>query len=289
MSNNVIADFVAQFTIDTQVNPEPTKGRIVLSKKGLVLAGNESRESIPLNAIFDISVGYTPPDMEDFFQDTMTIAYAKGKERHVAVIETGGDEVKRFKTLLFKAQLTGTKASVKHPARVGGRVTEAQYQPAKLRIGRGKVEFRSKANPFTVDLSTVTHFEKQRRTVNGTSRPVLTVRHVSDGQTVLSEFAVGSERKLNLFGRYLRLEYSEIVAETEKIDVTEEEMETLVAIYSGGSSTSLANILGADSSYVTMILNSLREKKLVVESDDTLSLTTEGRMMVSDRLESVNT
>lgn len=284
MSEKVIADFVARFTVETFETPDPVSGRIVLSRRRLVLATSDSKTTIPLSAIFDINVGQVPGDLDEFFQDTITIAYEVDGTRRVAVIEAGTEEVTRFKTVLFKAQLSGSQAKIKHPARVGGRVTDSTFRPAKLRIRPGVVRFVS-SDPVTVNLANVTYFEKARREV-GT---VVAVRHADEGQSVTSEFALENDRKLNLLGRYLRLEYSELAQAAEEVDVSEDEVEALVAIYSGGRSGDLAGMLGVDSSRVTMLLNDLREKGLVDEGEKGLSLTAQGQLLVSDRIETVNT
>ncbi|MFC4448372.1 CheF family chemotaxis protein [Halorussus aquaticus] len=284
MSEKVIADFVARFTLDTFDSPEPVKGRIVLSRKRLVLATDESKTTVPLSAIFDINVGHVPGELESFFQDTITIAYREDDRRRVAVVEAGSEEVSRFKTVLFKAELNGADARIKHPTRIGGRVTDASFRPAKLKIQSGAVQFAGDES-VTVELANVTYFKKESRETG----PVLLVRHADEGQSVTSEFAIESDRKLNLLGRYLRLEYSEIAQEVEDVTTSEAEMEALVAIYSGARSGDLAGTLGVDSSRVTMLLNDLREKGLVDEGKKGLSLTAQGQLLVSDRIETVNT
>lgn len=285
MSEKVIADFVARFSLDTFDSPEPVKGRIVLSQKRLVLAsGDGSKTTVPLSAIFDINVGQVPGELESFFQDTITIAYRKNDRSRSVVVEAGTDEVSRFKTVLFKAELNGTKAMVKHPARVGGRVTGTSFRPSKLKIRPGEVRFVGDET-VTVDLANVTHFQKDTRDRG----PVLVVRHAEEGQSVTSEFAIEGDQKLNLLGRYLRLEYSELAQQAEEVATSEAEMEALVAIYSGARSGDLAGTLGVDSSRVTMLLNDLREKGLIDEGQKGLSLTAQGQLLVSDRIESVNT
>lgn len=289
MSENVIADFVARFTHDASDSPEPARGRIVLSPKRLVLATSDGKTTVPLASIFDVNVGHVPQGMEAFFQDTVTIGFERDDERRVAVIESGTDEVAKFKTLLFKAQLNGVATTVKHPARVGGRVTDSRFRTGKLRIHPGKVEFYDLPDPFAVELANVTYFQKQDRTVNDGASTVVSIRHAHDGDTVTSEFAVPTERKLNLLGRYLRLEYTEIAEAAEEVDVSEEEMEALVAVYSGATSADLGGMLGSDAGSATMLLNGLREKGLVDEGTGGLSLTAQGQLLVSDRIEQVNT
>lgn len=288
MSEQVIADFVARFVVDDDPNPDPVSGRVVLSPKRLVLATGDSKTTVPLSTVFDVSIGYVPPKLSEFFNDTVTLAYERDGERSVAFIEAGSEEVKRFKTLLFKALLNGTTVSVKHPARVGGRVTNQPFQPANLAVRPGELAFVDGPEPFAIELPTVTHFEKIEREVAGETRPVISVRHASDGQAATSEIALQSSRKTNVLGRYVRLEYSEIRAELAAIDVSDEEVETLVAIYSHGDASNVAQVLGKDSSSVTMLLNDLERKGLLTAGDDGLSLSTRGQLVVSRRIEDVN-
>lgn len=290
MSETVIADFVARFTLDTLETAEPVRGRIVLSQKRLVLATGESKTTVPLSSVFDVSVGHVPMGLEAFFQDTITVAFEADDGRHVAVIEAEGDDhVGKFKVLLFKAMLSGTPVMVKHPARVGGRVTDEPFQSGTLRIQPSRVEFLGIPEPFAVDLSGVTYFQKQDRDVGGETRTIVAVRHAEGGQTVTSEFAVAADRKLNLLGRYLRLEYAEISQRAERIDVSEQEMEALVAIYSGASSGNLAGMLGIDAGSAAMVLTELEKKELVDDDAGELALTAPAKMLVSDRIEKVNT
>lgn len=288
MDETVIADFRARFVVEATPGSEPVQGRVILSQKRLVMASNEAKSTIPLQTIFDISVGYVPPKLEKFFRDTVTIAYENDDGRTVVFLEAGSDEVKRFKTLLFKALLNKTSVFVKHPARIGGRVTDRSFGPASMVVDPGRVSFGETADPFTIELPTVTHFEKIERELGGTKRPIISVRHVDGGQSVTSEIAMDSSRKMSVFGRYVRLEYSEAKSELSRIDVSDEEMETLVALYSHGDTMSVAKVLGKDTSRVTMLLNDLQRKGLLEEDASGMSVTTQGQMLVSKRIEDVN-
>jgi helix-turn-helix protein len=236
-----------------------------------------------------VTVGHVPDELESFFQDTLTVAYERDDGRHTVVVEADNDSVGRFKILLFKAILSGTPVKVKHPARKGGRIIGNPFETGKIRIQSNEVEFCDIDTPFGVDLSAVTYFQKQQREVGNKERTIVAIRHASDGQTVTSEFFVASQRKLNLLGRYFRLEYSEIAKQAERVDASEQEMEALVAIYSGGTSGNLAGMLGIDAGSAAMLLTDLEKKGLVDEGGNGLSLTSAGKMLVSDRIEKVNT
>lgn len=288
MSESVIADFVGKFNASVVDRREPESGRILLSQKRLVLATDGGKHTVPLSQIFDVAVGTVPSDLGKFFNSTVTIAFKSDDTRHVAAVEADDEKIEKFSTVLFKALLNGTTMTVKHPARRGGRVTDASFHPAKLRLGPQAVEFAGQDSSFEVDLSTVTNFDRARREIGGSEREVLSIRHMEGGQAITSLAAADSSRKMGLLGRYLRLEYSEIVDDLAEIDLSETETELLVAIYSTGPEVSLANVVGSDASQVTMLLSDLEGKGLVVDGPDGPALTAKGRVVVSDKLEDVN-
>jgi helix-turn-helix protein len=291
MSEPVIADFVAEFNASTVDRGEPKKGRIVLSRKRLVLAtraADGGRVTVPLSNIFDVAVGHVPPDLGNFFESTVTVAFRRDDTRHVAAVEADDEKITKFSTVLFKALLNGTAMTVKHPARIGGRVTGESFHPARLSLEPQAVRFNGSDSSFTIDLSTVTDFEQTKRGIQGRTRQTLSIRHMQNGQAATSLLATDSSREMSLLGRYLRLEYSEIVEDLDDVELTEDETELLVAVYSTGDGVSLANVLDADPSRVTMLLNDLEADGLITTGDGGTELTPKGRIVVSGRLESVN-
>ena len=291
MSESVIADFVGKFNSEGMSRGEPIKGRIVLSQKRLVLAANrDAKSTIPLSAIFDVAVGHIPPDLGDFFDSTVTIAFEKNDSRYVAVVEADDDKIEKFSTVLFKAILNGTDMTVRHPAKVGGRVMDTEYVPAKLSLKPGTVCFVTSEGQTSVDLANVTDFGRDTTRIAGSKRPILKVRHTNSGQATTTLAATESPRKMSILGRYLRLEYSDLMAELEDVDLSPEATELLVAVYSGagGQGISLANILDMEGSQVTMLLNDLQEQGLVVDTEAGTELSPQGQVYVNHHLEDVN-
>jgi helix-turn-helix protein len=285
MSESAIADFVSSFIPDTATHAEPVRGRVVMSKRRIVLATDGEKTTIPLPGVFDVQHETAPGDLARFFEDTVTIAYERDGDRHVAVVEGGGETVDRFVTLVFKSLLHGTSVYVKHPARRGGRVTDQSFEGGSLALVPGKLAVKGAG--ASIDLSTVSDFERVDRDVSGASRQLLSVRHMGDTGPLTTEIALDSGRKMNLLGRYIRLQYTHLKQELQEVSLTEEEVEALVAIYSSGPEASLAAVLGVDASRVTMLLNDLIEKELVTD-DDGISLTSMGRAAVSEHIEDVN-
>jgi len=285
MSESAIADFVTSFIPDTATHAEPVRGRVVMSKRRIVLATDSDRVTIPLEGVFDVQHDTAPGDLAEFFDDTVTVAYERDGERHVAVIEGAGDTVERFVILVFKGLLNGSKVHVKHPARRGGRVTDRPFESGALSVSPGTVGIRG--TDAAIDISTVTHFERVERELGGTTRPLLSVRHMDSTGAVTTELALDSGREMNLLGRFIRLRYTHLKQDLGDVELTDEEIEALVAIYSSGPSANLATVLGVDASQLTMLLNDLIGKDLV-RDDDGVNLTSMGRAAVSEHIEDVN-
>ncbi|MUV90897.1 hypothetical protein GJ629_14165 [Halapricum sp. CBA1109] len=290
MSESVVADFVGTFNTQQSAGSEPTRGRILLSRQRLVLAADDGKIQIPVENIFDVAVGQVPDDLGDFFSATVTIAFRTQGRQQVAAVEGDDEKIEKFTNVLFKVLLNGTEMTVKHPARVGGRVTGEEFTPAKLFLKPGEVEFRRRGEDVTVRLATVTGFERLEREIAGSKRPVLAVKHMQGGRSVLSLAALPSEQKMNVFGRYLRMEYSDVVTDLQDIDLGEDETELLVTIYSTGDMEGipLADILDMEASEVTLLLNRLAEKDLIVDSETGTKITPRGRVVVNNHLEDVN-
>lgn len=285
MSQSVVADFFASFYTPDVPGGKPVSGRVLLSRDQLVLAGEFGKTTVPVASVFDVSVGEVPQELQEFFSDTVTVAYRRNGQRRVAVVE--GDDVETFTTVLFKVLVNGTTATCVHPARRGGRVTGATPAPAKVELEPGAVRFEGPTS-FRVRLETVTEFHKEKRDVGGETRPVLRFRHMPDGESLTTLVAVESGRELNVLGRYIRLEYEEVIAEVRELDPTSEEMEALVSLYSAGENARLADLLDVEASRLTMILNSLADAGLVVDAGDATKLTPKGQVVVTQRLGQVN-
>ena len=289
MGESVVADFVGRVHTPSVASDDPVTGRVVLSQRRLVVATDNGKETIPLSQVFDVVVGTVPGDLRSFFSDSVTVAYDRDGSRHAALIEGEPDDMDRFVRLLFTALLRNVTVTVRHPAKVGGRVTDADDHRASVSTAPGAIEFVDCPEPFAVDLAAVIDYERTDRTLNGTKRPALVFRHVTDGRTVSSIATVPNERALNVLGRYIKLEYDDVLEELESFDPTEEQLEVLVSIYSAGGEADVADVLTGDVTQTSMILDALREENLVADGESGATLTRKGQTVVNSYLESVNT
>lgn len=287
MSESVVADFVGRFYTPDVAGPgDVPRGRVVLGDDQLVLAADDVEERIPLAGVFDVKIGEVPDHLQPYFGDTVTVAYKTSDERRVVAIEAEEDHIEKFGTVLFKTLLNGTDALVKHPARRGGRVTDATPTRARMALARGAVGFRTSDGTVEIDLDTVVDVDRADRSF-GSDHPVVQFRHLADGTATTTEAAIASGRLTNLLGRYVRTRYSDVQSELAEVGVSEEEEEVLVALYSAPG-VSLSSVVDFDPQRLTVVLRSLREKSLIAETDDDTELTVKGQMLASQRLEQVN-
>lgn len=291
MSESVIADFVGTFNAEISPGAEPVRGRIVCSQKRLVLAADsEHRLHIPLSSIFDIAAGEVRPELGDFFESTVTVAFERDDSRYVAAIEASEDHVHKFTRLLFKAILNGTEVRVQSPARRGGRVIDEPFVPTRLSLEPETVSFRSESATLSIDLGSVTNFARDKRLLGESERPSIVVDHMEGPRAVTTLATTRSDRKLSLLGRYLRMEYTDHVSDIQDLELTEAKTEVLVALYSGANApgVSLASVVDMDASQVTTLLTDLAADGLVEDTESGTELTTKGRIAATNLLEDVN-
>ena len=288
MRESVVADFVGRVHAANLPADEPVTGRVLLSQRRLVLATEDGKETIPLSQVFDVVVGSVPGDLRSYFNDSVTVAYDRDGSRGSALVEGEPEDMDKFVRLLFTALLRNVTVTVRHPAKVGGRVTDSSDHRASVSVAPGEIRFEGCPDPFAVDLSSVIDYERTDRTLGGRKRPALVFRHVIDERTVTSITTVPNERALNILGRYIKIQYDEAMEDLESFDPTEEQLEILVSIYSAGGEANIADVVTGDVTQTSMILESLREADLVADGDGGTALTRKGQMIVSSYLESVN-
>ena len=287
MSESVVADFPGWF-YSHQVAGEPPKGRIILGKSQLVVASDDVRENIPTSEIFDVKVGDVPDELRTYFNDTVTVAYRDGDARRVVAIEGEDKHIERFSTVLFKVLLNGTPTLVRHPARKGGRVTDADPVKSKLALKWEKIGFKTSDGVIQIDLDDVIGVDRSERDLGYGQHPVVNFRHLSGGEAVMTEAGIESSRKTNLLGRYVRMRYSDVAEELEETTITDEEEEILVALYTAPG-VSLSKVVEFNPQRLTMVLRGLREKGLIADTQEETTLTMKGKVVAGNRLEQVNT
>lgn len=281
----IVADFMAKSAISLEKGERRKiedfeKSRIILSTKRLLVATPSDKLVVPLNKIFDVRKIDVPDDLKDMLEDSMKIAFVRDGSPNVVVIKSSGDKLAKFFYLLMKLLLGGNAVIYKHPAIKGGVVLNTRWKNGKLGIARGAILLDKSA----IKLSTVRDIKKEMRTINSKKVEILNVRLMENGEAIVSYIHIPEKRVLNLLGRYVGLEFADILRKVEKAKLSKMEKQVLQAIYSGVSIEDLPAIFGLEAADVQRVVLGLEQKEMIKNG----KLTIYGEVAVSRYLEDVN-
>lgn len=285
MSESVIADFFGKFHAPNTPPGEPVAGRIVCSRRRLVLAANsDDKLQIPLGSVVDIGMGTVPPDLREYFDSTVTIAFEHDDRQHLAAVEADTDDIRKFATVLFSAILNGTEVTLAHPARRAGRATDEPFVDATVSLKRDAVRFAEPNGSVRIGLEHVTSFDRDRRSIRDRTRPVLVVSSVADDDAVTSLVAADSTRKLSLLGRFLRIEYADFAGEVRELDLSCRTHRALVARYAaaGDPAITLERVLDVDEAAASRLRADLAERGFLQSDGRGARPTYLGRIVVEN-------
>jgi len=291
MAESVLADFVGTMTLETGDWESQTSGRVLLGRNQLAFARSADESvSVALSDVFDVSIGEAPPNFGPFAETPVTIAHTADDGRAVAVVAADAETVEEFGRRLCRTVLAETDVRVQHPARVGGRTTDADFRDGTLSVAGNTVAIRLPDERVEIDLEAITSFERTQRTVDGTREQVLILSHLNDGTAQTSVLTTTVTRPMSILGRYLRRIYDEVMASLETVSFSESKIEVLVTLYSTGEAgVDLSTVMDADPAEIDEIVERLLDDDLVEQTAAGPVLTSKGQVVANHYLERVNT
>ncbi|WP_049970237.1 CheF family chemotaxis protein [Haladaptatus cibarius] len=255
-----------------------TSGRILLSNKRLILAGNEGKRTIPLSKIDGVTGRYDVNQSVASVSDYISLEF----EGDVFLISSQM-EIEEFEAKLYGAMLNQSMILVKHPAVKGGVVQNTDWERARVKVDVGEVGIAVASGVFIqVELDDVGQVDTAKRTVEGESRTVLEVEH-SEGTTSVQTYISGKGRRCALLGSLLQKGEQQSKTGAE---LSETEKEVLMALYTGVSSFEIPDFLGMDVDRVEEIFERLIELDVLdeVRKRREVSLKTRGRNIASESI-----
>jgi helix-turn-helix protein len=236
---------------------EWTGGRILLSNKRLILAGNGGKRTIPLSKVRSLD-GRT-----DVNQLVAKVSgYVSLQLTTDDVVLVSAEDPESFERMLYRALLDRKMVLARHPAVEGGVVTDAEWEKARLKIEEGAVALAVADGSFVeIDLDDIGSMETNERSVREEKRQVLEVEHSEEGTSVQT-YISGTKRRCAILETLLRKgeSRSEI-----GVDLSERENEVLMALYSGVSPFEVPDFLGMDVDEVESVFDRLLELEVVEE------------------------
>ena len=255
-----------------------TSGRILLSNKRLVLAGNEGKRTIPLSDVRGMSGRYDVNQAVASVSDYLSLEVGED----VLLVATSMD-IDEFESKLYGAMLDQEMILTKHPAVEGGVVQDTDWERARVKIDVGEVGIAVASGTFIqIELDDVGQVDTAKRTVEGETRTVLEVEH-SEGSTSIQTYISGKARRCSLLGSIFQKGEQQSSA---GVELSEMEKEVLMALYTGVSSFEIPDFLGMDVDKVEEIFERLIELDVLeeVRKRPEVSLKTRGRNIASQSI-----
>ncbi len=250
-------------------------GRILLSNRRLILAGNGGKQTIPLSSIQGIEGRY------DVNQDVASVADYIALRVPKGVILVAPKEFEEFEQEFYGAVLNEGTFLARHPAVEGGVVQNTEWERARLKVEEEAVSMATVSGTFVeVRLDDIGDITTGRRTIIDDSRLVVEVEH-SDEETSVQTYISGSDRQMSFLESLLRKgeEQSEV-----SLELSDTDKQVLTALYSGVSPFDIPSFLGVDVDEVEELYVRLIDHDVLneVRIRHEVTLNARGRSIASD-------
>lgn len=288
--SELIADFCGKIITEDIDQLKPIKGRVLLNREQLVLVTSDGKEVILLSNITSTDPGMVLENFSQFFEEAIAIAYRQNGTQKRAVIGSSADTVAKFRTRLYKLLIGEQTVLAKHPAKRGGRVTNAPALKMTLEIDEDTILLVKDDQTAKIHLEAVIGFEHERRQFGDKQRLTLTVDHAPSGTTLTTYISLPKKQHLTFLSQFIRQNYSKVVANVNDIHLSETEIQLLASLYTfdGGAKQDrlMLTVNGVDDP--DSFVEQLQERQLVTQYQDELHLTYRGEIMITEQVESVN-
>jgi len=257
-----------------------TNGRILLSNKRIVLAGNDGKRNLALSEVEGLSgrydVNQTVAEVGDYVSIRMS--------SESVVLVSLGENTETFESKLYGALLDQTELQVKHPAVKGGVVTDEKFERARIKVDEEELSVAMSNGSFvSVELDDVGSAEAASLDVNGQKKPVLKVEHTVDQDTSVQTYFATDSHTASILESLLTKEAQKSQG---AVELSETEKRVLMALYSGVSSFEIPDFLGMDVDEVEEIFERLIEVDVLeeVRKRREVTMKTRGRNIASEAI-----
>lgn len=232
------------------------RGRIVLSTRRLVLAGNGGKRTIPLTEIraaqgrFDVNQAIA-----------QVSNYLSVRQDGDVFLVSPGD-TQTFEHTLYGALVDGEIILIRHPAVEGGVVRDVDWQKARVKLEPERVNLAVESGSLVeIEIDDTNAVERDERTVRGSERPVIEASHTVDGTSV-ETYLSGTARHCTILSTVLGKGAARNEAD---LDLDPSEKEVLMALYSGVSSFDIPEFVELPPDDVEEIFDRLVELDVLEE------------------------
>lgn len=234
-------------------------GRILLSNKRLVLASKQGKRTIPLPKLTSIK------SREDAKNPLAKVSSYISLQVGADVTLIAPKNHQEFEEVLYDAVLDQQVVAVKHPAVKGGVVQDTGWEKARLtpELDEGTIALAIASGQFVeIELDDIGIVEENEGDVLGEERFFIEVEH-TQAEAAVQTYISGPKQKVNILAELLRK--SEQQHSTD-VELSEEESEVVMALYSGVSPFQIPEFVGMDVETVEEIYDELIEAGILQEN-----------------------
>ncbi|MEF8828038.1 MAG: CheF family chemotaxis protein [Haloarcula sp.] len=252
-------------------------GRILLSNKRLVLATNDGKRTIPLSKVSSVTASQMNQPL------AQVDSYVKVQAgRDVTLISA--KQAEAFQETLYSTLLDQTVVLVNHPAVKGGVVQDDGWEKGRLKLDGDCIDLAIASGTFVeLDIDDVGTVESKEKTIRGDERPLLEVEHTIEGTSVETHIS-GTPRHVSLIEGLVRQGEQRNIADD--VDLSEEETQVLMALYSGISPFKIPDFVDMEIEAVEDVYDRLMEADILepVRTRREVQLEARGRSIASDAM-----
>jgi len=237
-------------------------GRILLSNKRLVFASKEGKRTIPLAKIGTIK------GRQDANQPLAQVSNYLSLQVGNDVTLLAPQQHEAFERSLYDAVLDQTAVAVNHPAVEGGVVQGTGWEKGRLTLeldeeGSNTVALAVASGQFVeIEIDDVGIVEESEGEVLGDERFIVEAEHTEEGTAVETHIS-GSRQTVNVLASLLRKGEQQ---NTTDVELSEDESEVLMALYSGVSPFQIPDFVGMDVDRVGDIYDQLIDAGVLQEN-----------------------
>ena len=252
-------------------------GRIILSNRRLVLVSNEGKRTIPLSEVSGV-------------KGRNNVNKAIAKVSGYLSLQVGANvtliapsDVESFERTLYSALLDQTTVLVKHPAVKGGVVQDEGWEKGRLTVEDRTVNLAITTGTFVeLDVDDVGTVERTEKAVRGTQRRAIEIEHTIDGTSVETHVS-GGLQTVSVLETFVRRGEEQHSGD---VDLTKEENEVLMALYTGVSPFQIPSFVGMEVDQVEEIFDRLVEYGILddVRTRREVQLEARGRSIAGDAM-----
>ncbi|MBP1922808.1 helix-turn-helix protein [Halorubrum alkaliphilum] len=282
-SERKIADTQARFAVAVRegrtVNDVSwTPGRVLLSNRRLILAGNDGKRTIPLSQLRGL--GGRHDANQSITRVSNYVSFDLGEQ----VLLVAASDHEAFERDVYRALIDQRTVMAKHPAVAGGVVQETEWQQARVKIDENGLNAALEKGAFVeFDLDDISGLDAAKRTVNGEKKPVIEVSHTDGDGTSIETHLAGKPSRMRFVESWLRKGEER---STTNVDLSSRDREVLMALYSGVSPFEIPAFLGIDVDVVEETFERLIDLEVVeeVRVRREVTLNSRGRNIASEAM-----